>query len=296
MSTPESNVPESNVPESNVPESNVPESNVMVNRRRRRPSGEPTLLRPLPGDTPIHRLWAGTKLLGVAAVAVVLSVRPEWTAVGVLGGLVLAGLIIARIPLSAAPRLPRWFIVVFFLGALLTLRSVRPPLVHVAGIALSMGALDEWARYTVLFLVIVTAAALTSWTTPLAEVAPALSRLGTPLRWCRLPVDEWAVGAALSIRCLPLLIDEIRTLTAARRLRQRPRDDNESRLRWAVAEARDLLLASLTVSLRRAHEFGDAIEARGGIGMVSDSNARPRMRDGLALAVIAVVAVVAMIV
>jgi hypothetical protein len=30
--------------------------------------------------------------------------------------------------------------------------------------------------------------------------------------------------------------------------------------------------------------------------MVSDSNARPRIRDGLALAVIAVVAVVAMIV
>jgi energy-coupling factor transport system permease protein len=57
-----------------------------------------------------------------------------------------------------------------------------------------------------------------------------------------------------------------------------------------LAEARDLLLASLTVSLRRAHELGEAIEARGGFGLVSDTRSRPRVADAVALLVVAGVA------
>ena len=81
--------------------------------------------------------------------------------------------------------------------------------------AFSWGGLDDWTRIVALALTVFIAAALMSWTTPLAEVAPALARLGTPLRWLRLPIDEWAATVALSIRCLPLLIEEVRTLAAA---------------------------------------------------------------------------------
>ena len=256
-------------------------------RRGRRRSTELTLLRPVPGNSPVHGLWAGTKILAVAAISLVLSIRPAWPAIGVLGGFVLASLILARIPPGAAPRLPRWFWIALAIGAALTLRSGKPPVIHVGGLALSMGGLDQWARYTVLAAVVLAAAALVSWTTPLAEVAPALARLGTPLRWFRLPVDEWAIAAALSIRCMPLLTDEIRTLAAARRLRAHEREPHVGRLTRAFVEARDLLLASLTVSLRRAHELGDAIEARGGFGLVSDTRSRPRAIDGLALLVVA---------
>ena len=31
------------------------------------------LLRPVPGDTVIHRLWAGTKLIAVAGIGVLLT-------------------------------------------------------------------------------------------------------------------------------------------------------------------------------------------------------------------------------
>jgi energy-coupling factor transporter transmembrane protein EcfT len=265
-------------------------------RRGRRRSTELTLLRPVPGNSPVHRLWAGTKLLAVAAVSLVLSIRPAWPAIGVMGGFVLSSLVLARIPPGAAPRLPRWFWIALGIGAALTLRSPRPPLIHLWGVSLSLGGLNEWGRYTVLAIVVLAAAALVSWTTPLAEVAPALARLGTPLRWVRLPVDEWATGAALSIRCLPLLTDEIRTLAAARRLRAREVEPGVGRVGRAFAEARDLLLASLTVSLRRAHELGDAIEARGGFGLVSDTRSRPRAADALAILVVAAAAAGALLV
>jgi energy-coupling factor transporter transmembrane protein EcfT len=254
----------------------------------RRPA-EIHLLRLVPGDTPVHRLWAGTKLLAVAALSLVLSYQPTWPAIGVGAGFVFGSLLLARIPPGAAPRLPRWFLVGLAIGAALTLQSNRPPIAHVLGTTFSLGGLDQWARFTALALVILTAAALVSWTTPLAEVAPALARLGAPLRLIRVPVDEWAITVALSIRCLPLLIDEVRTLAAARRLRQP--DSTAGRRRWRPArgQPQDLLVTALVVSLRRAHDLADAIDARGGFGMVSDSHSRPGRRDALAVVILAAV-------
>lgn len=259
--------------------------------RSRRPV-EMTLLRPIPGATTLHRLWAGTKLLVVVAVALVLGIRPTWPAIGACAALVALGWVVARIPRGALPRLPRWFWVGFALGAFLTLRSTQHPIGHVAGIPVSWGGLEEWARLTALALDVLAVAALVSWTTPLAEVAPALARLGTPLRWFRLPVDEWAAAIALSIRCLPLLIDEVRALAAARRLRPTTRQATEPRMRWVLRESQDMLFTSLAVSLRRATELGEAIEARGGFGSVSDSTSRPGWYD-VAAAVLVVATVVA---
>jgi energy-coupling factor transporter transmembrane protein EcfT len=261
---------------------------------RRRPA-ELHLLRLVPGDSPVHRLWAGTKLVAVATLSVVLSLQPTWPAIAVTAGFVAISLVLARIPRGAAPRLPRWFVVGLALGGVLTLRSSQRPIAHVLGTTVSLGGVDEWARLTVLALVILAAAALVSWTTPLAEVAPALSCLGAPLGWLKVPVDEWATTVALSIRCLPLLIDEVRTLAAARRLRQHE-DPARGRpwQRWS-REPQDLLVAVLVVSLRRAHDLAEAIEARGGLGLVSDSRSGPGRRDAMALVLLAAVAVAAFV-
>jgi energy-coupling factor transporter transmembrane protein EcfT len=259
-------------------------------RRRRRPA-ELTLLRPIPGTSALHRLWAGTKLVLLVVVALMIGFDPTWPAIGAAAAVVALGIAIARIPRGAVPRLPRWLWIGFALGALDTLRSSAQPVGHLAGIAVSWGGLGDWARITALAVVVFAGAALVSWTTPLADVAPALARLGTPLRWLRLPVDEWAGTIALSMRCLPLLIDEVRTLTAARRLRPAARAEKESRMNWLAREFQDLLFTSVAVSLRRAGELGEAMEARGGFGAVSDSVSQPGWRDALAVALVAGVVV-----
>jgi len=259
-------------------------------RRRRRPP-ELTLLRPIPGTTPMHRLWAGTKLVLLAVLAFLVGFYPTWLSIGAAAALVAVGLMVGRIPRGAVPRLPKWLWIGFTLGALDTVRSSAMPVAHLAGITLSLGGLADWARLTSIAVVVFAGAALVSWTTPLAEVAPALARLGAPLRWLRLPVDEWAATIALSIRCLPLLIDEVRTLSAARRLRPTSRLDSEGRVNWLARELQDLLFTSLTVSLRRATELGEAMEARGGFGAVSDSSARPGWRDAVAMMLVAAVVV-----
>jgi energy-coupling factor transport system permease protein len=112
-------------------------------------------------------------------------------------------------------------------------------------------------------------------------------RLGRPLRALRLPVDEWAVTMALCVRSLPLLVEELRTLVAARRLR--PPYLTADGKRDRIVDAVDLCAASLVVALRRADEMGDAIRARGGTANFSARAVGPARRDAVALTLAAMV-------
>ena len=44
----------------------------------RRTSRPVVLLRPVPGDSAVHRLWAGTKLIAVFGISVLLTFYPGW--------------------------------------------------------------------------------------------------------------------------------------------------------------------------------------------------------------------------
>jgi energy-coupling factor transporter transmembrane protein EcfT len=259
-----------------------------TDRPRREP--ELTFLRLVPGDTPLHRLWAGTKLLVAFELMLTATFAPTWLTLGVISGLVLLALLVGRIPLGAFPRLPRAFYFLLALGLLLSSWASTEPVVHVGPIPVSLGALSDATRLLALAVVLVLSAAVVGWSTPLGAFAPALSRLARPFRALRLPVDEWIVSIAVALRCLPLLIDEMRTLAAARRLRHRPPHQEQRQARRGVIEVHDLVATAIIVSLRRAHDLADAMNARGGVGVVSDAQDGSRTwRDALVL--IAVTAV-----
>ncbi len=267
---------------------------------RRRPSG-PTLadfhpLRYVPVDSPVHRLWAGTKLLSVVALSVVTWLLPTWITIGLVGALVGAGAYIAHIPRGAVPRVPRTLVILFLIGAPLSMLSTKPPTFDVLVTTLSLGALEEWLRFSALGLLLLAAVALVGWTTQLSELAPALRRILRPAAVLRVPVDDVAMVTALCARCLSLLVDEVRILFAARRLRPRVyQPSRRARLVALVREPVDLLVAAVTVSLRRAGEMADAMEARGGIATPSDAPG-PGVRDALAFALVAVVVAAALVI
>ena len=93
---------------------------------------------------------------------------------------------------------------------------------HLWSVDIGLGGLLNFSRITALSIVLLALGAMVSWTTNVADIAPAVSTLGRPLRWLRIPVDDWAVALALALRAFPMLIDEFRLLYAARRLRPRP--------------------------------------------------------------------------
>lgn len=235
-------------------------------------------LRQVPGDSFVHRLWAGTKLLIVLILGVMTWVLPSWPALGMVAAVVVITALIAGIPLGALPRPPWWFWGLIALGV-------------AVNASFGLAAVVVFLRAVVLGLVLVASSILVIWTTPMAEVAPALAKLMRPLRILRLPVDEWAVAIALCLRGLPMLIDELRMLRAAHRLRPtaKGRSDHPS----AEMGIMDMITAAMSSALRRSAEMAEAITARGGTGRLTAYPSGPGRADALALVVIGLACAVA---
>jgi len=256
----------------------------------RRQSRPVVLLRPVPGTSAVHDLWAGTKLLAVCAISILLTFYPGWITIGLVAALVLTAARIAHIPRGALPTVPHWLWIMVVLGGMTAAFAGGSPFIELAGAHIGFGGLLNFLRITTLSIVLLGLGAMVSWTTNVAEIAPAVATLGCPLRLLRIPIDEWAVALALALRAFPMLIEEFRVLYAARRLRPKLvlHSRRARRRRWAL-ELIDLITAALTVTLRRADEMGDAITARGGIGQISAAPSRPKLADWLALSIIAAV-------
>lgn len=219
-----------------------------------------------------------------------LTFYPGWAAIGLVAALVLGAARLAHIPRGALPSVPRWLWILLAFGGSTAALAGGSPAIHVGTTSLALGGLLYFLRVTALSIVLLGLGAMVSWTTNVAEIAPAVATLGRPLGWLRVPIDEWAVALALALRAFPMLIDEFRVLYAARRLRPRqiPRTRRARRRRRAL-ELMDLLATAITVTLRRADEMGDAITARGGAGQISAAPSRPKLADWVALSITLVV-------
>lgn len=244
------------------------------------------MLVPVPGSSTIHELWAGTKLLVVFGVSLLLTFYPGWVTIGVVAALLAAAVRIARIPRGAVPSIPRWLWALLALGFVTAALAGGAPTVPVVGLNVGLGGALNFLRITALSVVLLGLGAMVSWTTNVAEIAPAVTALGRPLKLLRIPIDEWAVALALALRAFPMLIDEFQVLYAARLLRpNRIPQGRTARVRQQSRGMIDLMAASIVVTLRRGDEMGDAITARGGTGQLSASPARPKLADWLTLAI-----------
>jgi energy-coupling factor transport system permease protein len=241
---------------------------VELGGRRRRAGVGAVVLRRLPRETLVHRLSVGTKLATLAALTVATALNPRWSQIAATAAVAALAVLAARVPRTAVPRLPVWFWVTMLAGFGLS------ALGHGAGRFLQLVALST------LFVAL---SAVATWTTSLDEVAPALATFGAPLRRIGIPVDEWAVTTALSVRSLPLLVDEMRVMMAARRLRL---PAGPRRVRELPGALVDLSTAAMAVTIRRATDMGEAITARGGGRRLASGRGRFARRDALALVVV----------
>lgn len=236
-------------------------------------------LRQLPGDSVVHRLWAGTKLIIVLVLGGMTWVLPTWPSLIFVAVCVLVFALAAGIPLGAIPRPPWWFWALILVGAGIT------------GISSGWPGVLVFARGTALGLIVLAMSIMVVWTTPMAEIAPAIARLLAPLKLLRLPVDEWAVCIALSLRGLPMVMEEMKMLRASHKLR--PQSAANSGHPSAEMTIIDIVVAAMSSAMRRAAEMGEAITARGGTGRLTAYPSRPGKADAVALVLIALACAVA---
>ncbi|MCX6480873.1 MAG: energy-coupling factor transporter transmembrane protein EcfT, partial [Mycobacterium sp.] len=86
----------------------------MSDTRVRRPV---VLLRPVPGTSVIHELWAGTKIVVVFCVSVVLAFYPGWVPIALMAALLAVTARLAHISRGVLPSVPRWLWILLLLGA-----------------------------------------------------------------------------------------------------------------------------------------------------------------------------------
>lgn len=234
------------------------------------------LLRQTPSESPVHRLWAGTKIVAVAALGGSLIFSPTWPMLAAVATFLVVAAIAGRISVFAVPKPPWWLWGLIAFGALVNLVvGVDAVVIYFRGVLFGLVLL--WASLTVV------------WTTAMADIAPAIATLLSPLRRVGAPVDEWATAIALMLRALPMLIDDVYTLVAARKLRPRKAVRNGTTQDTFLV---DIMAAIMSVAIRRAADMGEAIAVRGGSGSIAAGRRRPGRSDAVALTLVIAAVVV----
>ena len=246
---------------------------------------ELNLLRYVPSSSPVHRMWAGTKIVGLVTLGVATFAKPQWTTIAIVACAAVLLRLAARLPRGVLGHPPLWIWWGIGLYNGLSFLAFGKPNVHIAGATVGLGGLLDSLRFTAIGLVLVVLGMLVGWTTQLADIAQAVDRLAAPARAVRLPVDEVVLAIGLSVRCLPLITSDVTVLRGAWRVRA---PVVRLSLRDRIQEIRDLLVAVIVSALRRAREMAEAIDARGGPrSPYRQTSVRLGAPDAVALALIA---------
>ncbi|MDV7351769.1 energy-coupling factor transporter transmembrane protein EcfT [Rhodococcus oxybenzonivorans] len=190
-----------------------------------------------PGDSLLHKMPAGLKLLlliaSIVAATVFVRTPLEVGVVVLVVGLLFA---VASIPWRVAVAQLRpvvWMLVIIAIFQVLITSPARA--VVVCGVLLISVAL----------------AALVTLTTRVTDMLDTVSRALGPLRRFGVDPDRIGLLLALAIRCIPLLTGIVQEVAQARKARG---------LQWSMTA---LATPVLVRALRTADAMGDALVARG---------------------------------
>lgn len=217
--------------------------------------------RPVPVESPIHRLAPETKVVAGIVISIGLVFNPSWSHVLVAGALVIAVFVLARLPISVLPKVPLLVRFALFGGAIGAAASGEEPFVFGIGV----GGLLDYARLICVGIVMILWAGILSWTTGLTAVGFAIRRLLRPLGRIGVPVDEIGSVVALAVRSLPLVVDEIEVVNESVTNRPSPADLSDKPLREAWSFIGDTATAVVIGSHRRARDLATAMVSRGSV-------------------------------
>lgn len=188
------------------------------------------------GDSPVHRLPATAKLVGLFALGAVALAGAEPGALAA-AVLILAGIArLAGFPISWLVRQLRPLVLILasIMAFHLVNGSPRLGLVSVLGVSLA-----------------VLAAGLVTATTRMSDMVDAFATLLGPFRVIGIAPERIAMMMSLGLRFVPSVLDDLHGLQDARRAR------------GAGGPSFSLLVPLLISNLRKAEELADAMEARG---------------------------------
>ena len=189
-----------------------------------------------PGNSPLHRLAPGWKILSLAVAGSLLFAVDTLVFSGAVVLVTLTLYRFAELPLSRA-----W-------------AQLRPALWVFALILLAQVLFNDWwlgvlaiTRFAALLML----AGLLTLTTRASEMIDGLETAFVPLRRLGLQTERVSLAISLTLRFIPVLVDVVQEVREAQRARGLERNF------FALA------IPALVRTLRMSEDVSDAIEARG---------------------------------
>lgn len=187
------------------------------------------------GDSVLHRIGAGAKLVGLAASVLVVALLPDWWMLLPALGLALLGFAVAAIPAR-------------------TVAAQLVPVLWILVVAAPLNALFSGWESAVEMSLRVTAcvalAALVSLTTRVSAILDAV-RAGLRPFGRRADPERVGIVLAMTIRAVPLMTEIVRAVLEARRAR------------GVEGSLRAVAVPVVVRSLQTADAMGEALVARG---------------------------------
>ena len=207
----------------------------------------------VPRVSPVHRAPAGGKLLALVGLgALVFAVPTLAVASGALAGVLLVGLVVARLPAAVLARQARavavWMVAIFAVHALVTDVST---------------GLETALR----LLTLVLAAAVVTATTRVTAMVAVVERVCAPLRFVGVRPARIGLALAMALRFIPLVAERADRIREARAAR----GGSARGLRGLAT----LVVPLLVQVLQLAHTVSEALDARGADDVPRAREARP---------------------
>jgi biotin transport system permease protein len=208
----------------------------------------------VPGRSPVHRLPAGLKLLGLTGLGAALFAVPSLPAAAAgLGAVLVVGLGAARLPVAVLAGHLRPVLV--WAVALFAVHAVATDVATGAATALRL-------------LALVLAAAVVTCTTRVTALVAVVERLCAPLAWFGVSPARIGLVLAMALRFIPLVTERAARVREAHAARG-------GSLRGVRGTAA-LVVPLLVQVLRLAHTVGEALDARGADDAPAPRHRRPR--------------------
>jgi energy-coupling factor transport system permease protein len=240
----------------------------------------------IPGQSPVHRLRARTKLLVLIWLALLgfLANHRVFHFGAYIAAFSLLGfsLLLARIPLSYIWKRMRLLILLLAIGIPFTLmltpgvtwRAFGPIQLHwsrllgLQDVSLSLGPVvvtydGIWfvISFGAIFLMLFLGSLILTLTTTPVALAEGIMLLLRPFRRLRIPVEEFGLMTLVSLRFIPVLIQEAEQLMKAQI--SRGADFTTGSIGVRIRRLGTLLVPLVQGALRRAGDLSSALEARG---------------------------------
>ena len=237
-----------------------------------------------PADSPIHRLDPRTKIVFTFFYIIALFLVKDY--IGFLPAIVIFSVIVAisQVPFKYIIKGLKPIVFIILLTVLFNFfRGGGEVLIKIGFIKIMKNGVKRGVFFAVRLVLLMLGTSMMTFTTTPTKLTDALERLLCPLNYIKIPVHELAMMMSISLRFIPILLEETDKIIKAQQARGA---DFESGGIFRRAKAMVPIFIPLIISaFRRAFDLAMAMEARcyhGGKGRTKLKPMKYRTEDYIA--------------